>query len=325
MTRHSRYTGVSVSPEMANRFQDLASDDDVEALDWLWKEVCPTMAKRRRARTAVLLLLASEADRNGQRGRIHVLLHGPGGTGKTVLKDWTKYNLPDAVGCGPDSSGAGLRFNGNTGETGKLVAAHEGTLCIEEFDKFEKEDRNACYEAMSEGYFEVAKGGVDQEFPAECRTLAVGNDTSTFAGPLMSRFDFVIEVEDYGEDETVEVGTRLYDLFADSFVRDDPPEEDNVLQQYLSWVEPFRPSITGETAGTIKDYLERLVRETGDTGDIRGKEAYLRVAYTIAKLNMEDIAPKHWVQAVELIHPERDVAALFPDMTDSLLGIEAGA
>lgn len=317
MTRHGRYFDISVQPGMTQHFRDITEGRAVGALDWLWQHVAPTMAQRERARKAVALLLASEADRNGVRGRIHVLLHGPGGTGKTVLKDWVKYNMPDAHGCGPDSSGAGLRFNANTGETGKLVAAHEGTLCIEEFDKFDKADRDACYEAMSEGYFEVAKGGVDQEFPAETRVLAVGNEPEKFADPLLSRFDFVVEVDDYGEDATINVGGELYDRFGQSFIQDDPPERENILAQYLSFTEPFRPSISTETSERLRELLERLVRQRGATGDIRGKEAYLRVAYTIAKLNVTDIEPIHWVLAVDLVHPEHDVESLFADVLEA--------
>jgi DNA replicative helicase MCM subunit Mcm2 (Cdc46/Mcm family) len=303
---------IRIDPDLQLAFTQRSEDPEVDALDWLWEHVCPEMTGRRRARTAALLSLASEPDRNGVRGRIHCLFPGPGGTGKTVLKDWVKYTMRDAVGCGPDSSGAGLRYNANTGQLGKLAQAHHGTICIEEFDKFEREGWTACYESMSEGYFEVDKGGMSDEIPSQCRVIAVCNEVP-FPQPLMTRFDFVIEMDDYDTDETVDVSADQYDHFREAFVEDSDEPRRPLLPQYLSWIEDFRPSLDAETHREVVRLLERLIRERGETGDIRGKLAYLRVAYTIAKLNHRDVSVSDWVRAVELIHPGLEVRSLFSD------------
>lgn len=313
---HPTRFDVPIQPDMAAMFRSRAEDPNVDALDWLWRHVAPQMVDRQRARTACLIAAASEHDRAGRRGRIHVLLRGQGGTGKTILKDWLKNTMPDALGVGPDSSGAGLKINGNTGELGKLAKADGGTLCVEELDKFDRDALKATYEAMSEGYFEVDKGGLSGEIDAELRIVAVAN-SNDFPQPLRSRFDFNINMAEYDADETVTVASELYDDFRVAFVNENPDRERAVVPQYLAWVEDFRPGLSEVTVAAITEGLERLIREEGEAGDIRQKEAYLRIAYVIAKLNRRDVSVSDWVRAVDLVHPEVDAAALLRDETEA--------
>jgi hypothetical protein len=301
-----------IDPEYLQLFRERVNEEG-NAIDWLWRHVHPDMAERRRERTAALLAAASEDDRNGIRGRMHVLLVGPGGTGKTEIKDWFKYNLDHAVGVGPDSSNAGLRYNANHGEAGQLAQAHEGVICIEELDKFDKSERDALYEAMSEGYYEVNKGSFSGEVPAACRVVAVANDVEKFHGPLRQRFDFVINVEQYGESGTITVADSLYDSFRDGFVLGETDEKPPLIPQYLKWVDGHRPGYPEENHEQIKELLVRLIEDGGFVGNIREKEAYLRTAYTIAKLNVRDIMVEDWVRAVDIIHPDLDASSFFAD------------
>jgi len=295
-------------------FEERVDDPEIDTLDWLWEHVAPDVVNRRRARTAALLTIASEGDLNGVRGRIHTLLVGAPGTGKTVIKDWVKNNMADAHGIGPDSSEAGMKFNANAGKPGKLHMAHEGILCAEEFEKFDKGDREAALEAMSDGYFEVDKGGVDAEFPAEVRMVAVANSMNPFSAAMGNRMDFVVHMDDYSEEETITVSTGLYDSFVDRFIREEPGHSVPVVSQYLSWVGPFRPGISSNAREAVREAVERLVRH-GDRfhGDIRQKEAYMRLAYVIAKLNYRGIEASDWVRAVDLCHPDLDARSLFED------------
>jgi DNA replicative helicase MCM subunit Mcm2 (Cdc46/Mcm family) len=310
---------ASIHTEYLSLFRERL-ESDVDALDWLWQHVNPNMSQRRRERTAALLACASEHDRHGVRGRVHTLLVGAPGTGKTALKDWIKRTMPDAVGIGPDSSNAGLRLNANTGAPGALARAHEGTLCIEELDNFGKAERNSLYEAMSEGYFEVDKGDFSTAIDAETRVVAVANAADTFGEALLSRFDFIIEVEQYGSEQTITVSTDLYDRFRDAYVLDNPDEQPPLVPQYLAYIADERPGYPEDEHDRVVGMLERLVREAEVDGRIREKEAYLRVAYVVAKLNCRDITAYDWVRAVDLIHPAMDTAALFGDVLDDTDG-----
>jgi len=307
---HSRH---SPSREQVQEWRDrLASEEN--AVDWLWRYVAPDMAQRRRARTCALLMAASGLDRNGFRGRSHCLLYDDqtGGTGKSALGDWIKYRLPDALGVGPDSSEAGLKFNANAGKPGKLAMAHEGILRIEEFEKFDRSDRQATLEAMSEGLFEVDKGGINTEFPAETRVIALTNDIDRLSNPLQTRFDFQIEMEGYSADETISVAHTLQDNFRERYVNREPAGDDgDPILSYLNWVWPVDPALPDPVNSEIREGYERLVREADKTGEIRTKEGYLRTTYTIARLNRRDIRFGDWLRAVDLMEPEVDVAALF--------------
>jgi hypothetical protein len=310
-TLAERYN-VSIHPENAEMFSEWV-DDDTNVVDRLWRYVCPDMSERQRARTAVLLTLASEADRAGFRGRQHTLLYDDdvGGTGKTALGEWVKYQLPDSFGIGPDAREAGLKFNGNTGQPGKLHMAHEGTLRIEEFGKFDRDDREATFEAMSEGYFEVDKGGVNTEFPASIRVIALANNMDRLSDAIQTRFDYAIEMDEYDADETLTVSESRYETFRDRFVRGEDVSSDPLLPQYFNFVGGYRPAYPDETHERIIEMLETLVREHGQNGQIREKEGYIRGAYTIAKLNLREVRPEDWARTVDLVHPEIDARDVF--------------
>lgn len=312
-----RYDDIDIEPTVLKQFRERREESatsELGALSWLWREVCPSMSRRQRARMAVALAIASEGDRNSIRGRIHVLLKGKGGTGKTTLKDWVKHVMPDAIGIGPDSSNAGLRYNANTGERGALSQADGGILCIEELDNFGRAEHDALYEAMSEGYFEVSKGQVKGAIPANIRVVAVANDLSEFAGPLLDRFDFIIDMDAYNADDTVEVTGALYDNFREGYVYDNLSHERPIYPQYLSWISSFRPEYPEGEHERIKRCLEHLVRDGNLVGDIREKEAYMRAAFVMAKLDQSPITAERWVRAVDLLHDDANIRRLMEPM-----------
>lgn len=305
------HISAGIPTDRIGEFQELNGRGN--ALDWLWEHVAPGMAERRRARTAVLLMLASPGDRGGHRGRLHVLLPGEPGTGKSVLRDWVRHTFSGSVSISPDSSEAGLRYDANLHEPGALHQAHGGVLCIEELDKFKKSERDALYEAMSEGIYEVKKSGIDQEFQAETRVLAVCNDTP-FKPAFLDRFDFYIEMDGYDESDTLTVTERVYSDFRRSFIDGEGSEERPLLPDYLAWVQAFAPSMDDASFGAITEAMGTLVGHSDEfIGDIRQKEAYLRTAFTIARLNRRDIYLEDWVRAVDIIHPSVDCETLFAD------------
>jgi len=267
------------------------------------------MSRRERARKAVLLVAASNADKNGIRGRLHVLLHGPPGTGKTALRDWCKHAIPGAQGIGSKSSEAGLKGDASGGEftPGALTLAHGSMLCIEELDKFAKSERDALYEAMSEGAFEVNQGEIRETYPAEVRTVATCNDTSKFRDAIVDRFDFVVEMDDYNADETVEVTETLYNNFEKAFIEGEPVKDKKVVPEYLQWVETFEPGATDGAMDKIRKMTNYLIQSEGHVGNIRGKTGWLRGAYAVAKLNRRDLTPDDFITAVELMENSDDI------------------
>lgn len=296
-------------PDMVDQFESWVSDPEIDVVDKLWPEVHPSMAQRKRARKATLIALASSGDKAGQRGRCHVLMVGPPGTGKTELRDWVRYQVDNAQGIGPKSSEAGLKGDASGEELtpGALAMANGGLLCIEELDKFAKSERDALYEAMSEGRFEINQGKIREVVNAEVRAIATCNALDKFADAIIDRFDFVIEMDEYNEAETVEVSDKLFDNFVDGFVKGERDRTEQPVPEYLRWVDPYTPGVTEEFQSKVKNMKNYLIESENMTGAIRKKQAWLRIAYTWAKLNKRDMQPDDFINAIDLLYPDEDL------------------
>lgn len=298
-------------PELIEQFEGWVADPEIDVVDKLWPYVHPSMANRERARRAVLIALASSGDKAGQRGRCHVLMVGPPGTGKTELRDWARYHIENAHGVGPKSSEAGLKgdASGDELDKGALAMAHGGVLGIEELDKFKKSERNALYEAMSEGRYEINQADIRAVIDAEVRVIATCNGLDSFADAIVDRFDFVIEMDEYDADGTVEVSDKLFDNFVDGFVKGEADRTKQPVPEYLRWVDNYSPGVSPDFQEKVKKMKNYLIQQEGMVGAIRKKQAWLRVAYTWAKLNKRDLEPDDFINAIDLLYPEQDLSA----------------
>lgn len=287
------------------RFEEWVGDAETDMVEELWPYVNPDMAEMERERKAILLTLASHTDKLSRRGRCHTLLVGPPGTGKSALRNWVKYSINGAHGAAPKSSEAGLKgdFSQDPPVMGALNLAHGGVLCVEELDKFAKSERDALYEAMAEGEYEVNVGDVRETYPAEIRVIATANSKEKFADALLDRFDFVIEMDEYDADETDTVTEALYNDWWETFIDGSVEATAPILPNYLKWIDTYEPKGDRRTLERIQNMRQHLIHDGGFTGEIRQKEAYLRIAFTVAKLNRRDITPYDYLRAVELIHP----------------------
>lgn len=297
---------MSLNAEQTERFVEWVESDE-DMLEKLWPKVHPHMEGRERARKACLIAMASQSDKHDLRGRCHVLLWSEeGGTGKSHIRNWVKRELPGAAGAAPGSTEAGLKGNAQGGELsgGALRLAHPDMLCLEELEKFGKSDREALFEAMSDGQYEINKGDINRTVPAQIRVVATANDIGKLSKPLLGRFDFVIEMEEYDEAETVAVSDTIFESMEAAFLDGEAEQSRSDLRAYLKWVETFEPSADEDTVEALKLMKNHLIRQEGLKGDIRGKEAWFRVPYTIAKLNRRDMTPQDFISAVELLHPD---------------------
>ncbi len=296
---------ITISPETYEWIEEI-KEDSKPAILHLWEHCNPLMASMEYARTAATILLASGPDRNGIRGRCHVLLVGAEGTGKSEILDWIADTKENAYASGPSDSEAGLKgnFAHTPPEPGALQLADGGVLCVEELDKFPRNERDALYEAMGKGHYTVNKGDVrNQQFDAECRVIAAANDRSVFRDAFEDRFDFVVNVTEYGKEETEEITMTLLDNFIDGYINDDVSSSRDRLLQYIRFVKAkHTPSMSETARDEIAELYREIIHDKGYAGDIRQKEAYMRVAFTLATLDMDDIQTHHFRQAVALIH-----------------------
>lgn len=281
-------------------FKELVQREDFNALDYWYDKLNPLVKGLEKARKACLVSLASGGLVGNKRSRINVLLYGPGGTGKSEIRNWIKDNL-GAVGASPQSSGVGLVYDARgEGTKGALALAHRGTCVIEELSQFKKGVRETLRQAMESGYYEINKGDKRKRIDTKCKVIAAANQIDDFSDPLLQRFDFKIHIPEPDKEEEKEITDYIYDRWED--------EEEQLrglrLSKYLKWVKSSsQPSIDEETKAKFKRmknlYID-IAHRKGKNGSTREKETFYRTAKTIARLNKEDVKEEHFVEAIEL-------------------------
>lgn len=281
------------------KFEELIGKHDM--LDYWARFINPKVTGLERVKKALLLSVASINDKFGDRGRIHVLMHGDPGTAKSELMMWLHHYL-GARFATHRASDAGLMggASGNEIVMGALPRADGHVICIDELDKFNKKDYAGLLEAMSDGRVTITlmKGEGEKTFKARVRVIAGCNSTERFPQELLDRFDFKIHLEAPKKHEEKQI---IEDII-DSWFMEKPSYNGVELRAFLQWISGFEPNIPDETRRITKKLLKLYIDLREDEkGSIRRDESILRVAYTIAKLNRRDVMPEDIVRAIELL------------------------
>lgn len=133
--------------------------------------IAPHLLGVEEQRFAALLQLFSKE-------RIHILLLGDPGTGKTdILRAVQKISPKSSFGLGSGTSNAGLGAakKGDKIIKGLLPLADNGMCLIDELNLLKKEDRATLYSAMEKGFITFDKGGSHLKVSAKVRILATAN------------------------------------------------------------------------------------------------------------------------------------------------------
>ncbi len=264
-------------------------------------------------RRAALIVLASYTDLASQhRTRIHMLLTGEPGAGKTEVLKWiedylSEYSFKTEYVDGTRMSKAGLTIDARGKEPtyGALVKADKGLLLLDEIDKANVEDLNALLSAMEHGKFKVSVGGIDEYFNAEVRVIATSNYIEKLPAQLVDRFDFIFELKKPSTEER----KQEIDLIVDSFFGDvDPSASAYELANFLHHISGFAPRIVPTEKEKIKSLLKAYIdlRKGGLTLLSRRQfeVSILRIAYAYAKIHMRDLKAIDVLEALKLKDPE---------------------
>jgi len=270
----------------------------VDPLKYFSRLICPELQGEQwdKIREAILLSLVTNKD-GRKRVRIHVLLHGQAGTGKTEMLLWLRDKL-GAEFIGKHTSEVGLigDARGKEFQYGALAEAHGNVLCIDELDKFKKDDLNGLLEAMEEGQYTVRKGRIKEKVKAEVRIIASANDIDKLPKALLDRFDFVFELKVPPRDKRAEASEKI----VESFFSEDEEDKTELLREYLNWVRDFSPKPEGldRMKELVKAYI-KLTNANIDELSYRSLEmSILRIAYALAKLRKTNVTPEHVLKSI---------------------------
>lgn len=289
-----------LDPILAERFEQLITDGK-DMLEYWSKWINPKIENMESVKKALLISMASHGDRFGDRGRVHVLMHGDPGSAKSQLMSWITYQI-GAMFCSQRTSKVGLTGDGSGDEItpGALPRAHKGILCVDELDKFSSKDRQGLLEAMEEGKVRIDVGKFSVTLDAEARVIGAANKIDDFSPELLDRFDFKFELKA----PVGETDKRVTCCIVDHWFEDKEGYDGFDLKNYLNWISGFQPSISKEVREKIKLLLCMYIDlDEGIRGSPRRKEGILRVAYTIAKLHRRNVEVKDILTAIKLLNP----------------------
>ncbi len=289
-----------LNAELVTGFEELVKTEP-DLLSYWALRLNPRIIGMERERAACLISMASPPDKGGIMRRCHCLIHGPPGTAKSVLINYIKHYF-GAIGISPKSTTeVGLTTDARgSGTDGALVLAHGGVLTIEEIEKFPKPVLEALFESMSTGEFDVNKGDIHERKKAEIRAIAVGNDISKLPEALKDRFDmtFYYEIPDKSTEK------RITDDLYQQWLTGREDYRGERLRAYLEWIKPYEPAITQETLDKVAKLKNAYIDLSEKKPDIREKEAFLKVSYTIAKINHRLLTVQDFLKAICLVDPQ---------------------
>jgi len=272
-------------------------------LEFLSKHICPYLVGvqwdiiRKCA-----LLMGVTNDRPNMRMRLHILLYGGPGTGKSEFLSWWQQKMDGILVNSELTSKTGLvgDARGKTIHPGLLAQSNGSVLLLDELDKMSVKDQNGLLQAMEEGGYVITKGKNRQAFKAEIRVIATCNNLNRIQQPLIDRFDFPFQVQSISRLQRSEYVSDIIDSFMGKNVND----YSQVVKAYLDWAKTAKTRIDTDDEPSIKkairDYI--LNSDTNIEGiSYRSLEfSILRIAYALALLERSKITESHIKFAIDL-------------------------
>ena len=272
-------------------------------LEFLSKHICPYLVGTQwdLIRKCALLMGVTK-DRSNMRMRLHLLLWGGPGTGKSEFLNWYQQKMDGVLINSELTSKTGLvgDARGKTIHPGLLARCNGSILLVDELDKMSVQDQNGLLQAMEEGEYVITKGKNRQVFKAEVRVIATCNDIKKIQQPLVDRFDFPFKVSRISKIQRAEYVSDIID----SFMGKNSKDYSSVVKAYLDWAKNAKTRIEPEDEPAIKKAIKNYILNLDEKFaglSYRSLEfSILRVAYAIALLERSKITKEHIESAIEI-------------------------
>ncbi len=281
-------------------FQVVARENPLEFFS---KHICPYLVGTQwDIIRKCALLMGVTTDRPNLRMRLHILLCGGPGTGKSEFLGWWQQKMDGVLVNSELTSKTGLvgDARGKTIHPGLLARSHGSVLLVDELDKMSVEDQNGLLQAMEGGEYVITKGKNRQVFSAEVRVIATCNNIQKIQQPLVDRFDFPFKVARVSRIARAEFVSDIID----SFMGKDAKDYSLVVKAYLEWAQNARTRIDPVDEPAIKKAIKDYILNTD--ANIEGVSyrslefSILRIAYALALLERSKIMEKHIMFAIDL-------------------------
>lgn len=252
-------------------------------------------------RRAFLMMMVTQNNTTA-RVRLHMLLHGPAGTGKTEFLLWAKKTFNGVFINSELASKVGLTGDarGNKITPGLLADCDNGMLLSDELDKMSSDDQNGLLQAMEEGYYTIIKGKNRERFKAEIRNISSANDMKKIQKPVLDRFDFVFYVGTPSRQERAGNVSKI----SKDFLEETEKNYNKTIIEFFKWVNQYDTKIAYEDKPAIDRLIENYILHTGtDIKHVSYRSlefSILRIAYALAKLERRNITVSHVNYAIWL-------------------------
>jgi DNA replicative helicase MCM subunit Mcm2 (Cdc46/Mcm family) len=281
-------------------FQIVAKENPLEFFS---KHICPYLVGTQwDIIRKCSLLMGVTTDRPNLRMRLHILLCGGPGTGKSELLNWWRQKMDGVLVNSELTSKTGLvgDARGKTIHPGLLARSNGSVLLVDELDKMSIKDQNGLLQAMEQGEYIITKGKNRQAFKAEVRVIATCNDINKIQQPLVDRFDFPFKVARISRIKRAEYVSDIID----SFMGKNAKDYSLVVKAYLHWAKNAKTRIDPADEPAIKKAIKNYILNTD--ANIEGVSyrslefSILRIAYALALLERSKITESHINFAIEL-------------------------
>ena len=232
------------------------------------------------------------------RDRIHILLVGEAGTGKSLVMQWMETVFGAKYLTGEDLRASSLKGDARRKDLGVRILQqvdeyHGGMLCIDEFELFP--DKDSLRSAMESGRVIIAKAGKEIELPTQVKIIAGANELRGVSEAIKSRFDFVFQFEKPTPQESKKIAQKIARLRAGLIDYDV-----SILKDFIEVAQGFKPQITKEEVERIDKVFDRYfdIRQIGREG--RWIDSVFRIAIAIARIHFEDLKAEHIVRALQM-------------------------
>ena len=306
----SKIEYVEENVDMVSTTEELKKVDgmiDDQFFDKLASSFAPNIYGYDDIKKSILLHLVGGG--NTRRTRIHIIIIGNPGRGKSELLNFTGKLGKSCYVNGKLASGAGLAAGIVKLSTGASIPS-TGALTlydfvmIDEMDKARKEDRAAILECLEQGTVSLKKVGVDLTVPANASILAAANprlgkwksdlgleQNINLESFLLSRFDLIWGVIQQTSGERARVA---HHIISQATSENDIPFTIDELKRYVNFCRTIKPKLTEKAAKHLEDFYVRTADFIEENNDEtlplvdRQLVGLIRMATAHAKLHLKD-------------------------------------